>query len=87
MSHFKQVLFTISKKQDIYIDEVLLDDKKKDKKEFSNGRSEYIRKLIDDDMYQKEISNIKNVKFTPIKTNEENGKPLSWEPDEIKSKG
>lgn len=51
MSHFKQVMFTISKEHDIYIDEVLLNDKRKDKKEFSNGRSEYIRKLINDDMH------------------------------------
>lgn len=50
MNHFRRVVFTISKEHDIYIDEVLLDDKRKDKKEFPNGRSEYIRKLITDDM-------------------------------------
>lgn len=59
MTHFRRAVFTISKEQDIYIDQVLLDDKRKDKKEFPNGRSEYIRKLINDDMYQKEIPNIK----------------------------
>lgn len=56
MSHFKQAQFTISKEQDIYIDEVLLSDKKKDKKKFPHGRSEYIRKLIDDDMNKITIS-------------------------------
>lgn len=53
--HFRRVVFTISKEHDIYIDEVLLDDKRKDKKEFPNGRSEYIRKLINDDMHLSEI--------------------------------
>ena len=67
MSHFKQVLFTISKEQDIYIDEVLLDDKRKDKKEFPNGRSEYIRKLINDDMNKEEVSNLEaGAKLPPI---------------------
>jgi len=50
MSHFKQVMFTISKEQDIHIDAVLLDDKRKTKQQFPSGRSEYIRKLINDDM-------------------------------------
>ena len=69
MSHFKQVMFTISKEHDIYIDEVLLNDKRKDKKEFSNGRSEYIRKLINDDMN-------KNVLFGEMTTEvlDKNGK-------------
>lgn len=67
MSHFKQVLFTISKEHDIYIDEVLLDDKRKDNKEFPNGRSEYIRKLINDDMSKGEIPNLeKRAKLPPI---------------------
>ncbi len=50
MRHFKQAMFTIGTLQDIYIDEVLLNDKKKEKREFPNGRSQYIRKLINDDM-------------------------------------
>lgn len=53
MNHFRRAVFTISKEQDIHIDEVLLNDKRKDKKEFPNGRSEYIRKLINDDMNTK----------------------------------
>lgn len=69
MSNFKRAVFTISKEQDIHIDEVLLNDKRKDKKEYPNGRSEYIRKLINDDMNKKEY------KPDPIKmTNLETGK-------------
>jgi len=60
MNHFRRVVFTISKEHDIYIDEVLLDDKRKDKKEFPNGRSEYIRKLINDDMSKKFLIEIPN---------------------------
>ena len=68
MSHFKQVMFTLSKVHDIYIDEVLLNDKKKEKRQFSNGRSEYIRKLIDDDINKENKYTPNPIKMTNFET-------------------
>ena len=55
---FHKVTFNISRHQSLYLDEKILEDKKKEdcEREYRGGKSEYIRKLINKDMKQAPIA-------------------------------